>query len=60
MAKADAEEVARRATNAQVLEDVERLVGVRNEHQARRMLLLFSPTIGAAIYAAAIQHAGHK
>ena len=48
-AKADMEAAARRATDAQVLEDAERLVADWNERQARRMPLLFSPTIGAAI-----------
>jgi len=48
-AKADAEAAARRATDAQVLEDAERLIGAWNERQARRMPMLFSPTIGAAL-----------
>ena len=47
-AKADAEAAARRATDAQVLQDAERLIGAWNERQARRMPLLFAPTIGAA------------
>jgi hypothetical protein len=42
---------ARRATDAQVLEDAERLIGAWNERQAKRMPILFSPTIGAAITA---------
>ncbi len=42
---------ARRATDTQLLEDAERLITVWNEHQARRMPMLFSPTIGAAIAA---------
>ena len=46
-AKADAEAAARRATDAQVLQDAERLIGAWNERQARRMPLLFAPTIGA-------------
>jgi hypothetical protein len=41
----------RRATDAQVLEDAERLIGAWNERQAKRMPMLFSPTIGAAIAA---------
>ena len=41
----------RRATDAQVLEDAERLIAARNERQAKRMPILFSPTIGAAITA---------
>jgi hypothetical protein len=47
-AKADAGAAARRATDAQVLEDAERLVVAWNERQAERMPMLFSPTIGAA------------
>jgi hypothetical protein len=42
---------ARRATDAQVLVDAERLVGAWNERQAKRMPMLFSPTIRAAITA---------
>jgi hypothetical protein len=42
---------ARRATDAQVLEDAERLIGAWNERQAKRMPMLFSPTIGAAVTA---------
>ena len=40
-----------RATDAQVLEDAERLITAWNERQAKRMPMLFSPTIGAAITA---------
>jgi hypothetical protein len=43
------EAATRRATDAQVLEDAERLISVWNERQAKRMPMLFSPTIGAAI-----------
>ncbi len=50
-AKADAEAVARRASDAQVLEDAERLIGAWNERQAKRMPMIFSPTIGGAIAA---------
>ncbi len=50
-AKADAEASARRANDAQVLEDAERLIGAWNERQARRMPLLFAPTIAAALAA---------
>jgi hypothetical protein len=46
---AEKEAAARRATDAQVLEDAERLIDVWNERQAKRMPMLFSPTIGAAI-----------
>src|SRR5436190_11312486 len=46
---AEKEAVARRATDAEVLEDAERLIGAWNERQAKRMPMLFSPTIGAAI-----------
>jgi hypothetical protein len=48
---ADAEAATRRATDAQVLEDAERLIGAWNERQAKRMPMLFSPTIGAAVAA---------
>lgn len=48
-AKAEAMASARRATHAQVLENAERLIAAWNERQARRMPMLFSPTIGAAI-----------
>jgi len=50
-AKADAEGAVRRATDAQVLEDAERLIAAWNERQANRMPMLFAPTIGAAIAA---------
>jgi hypothetical protein len=42
---------ARRATDAEVLEDAERLFTAWNQRQAKRMPMLFSPTIGAAIAA---------
>ena len=45
------EAASRRTTDAQVLEDAERLIGALNERQAKRMPMLFSPTIGAAITA---------
>jgi hypothetical protein len=38
-------------TDAQILEDAERLIAAWNERQAKRMPTLFSPTIGAAITA---------
>jgi hypothetical protein len=50
-ARADAEAATRRAADGQVLEDAERLIAAWNERQARRMPMLFSPTIGAAIAA---------
>jgi len=50
-AKAVAEAAAKRATDAQVLEDAERLIAAWNERQARRMPMLFAPTIGAALAA---------
>jgi hypothetical protein len=43
------EAAARRATEAQVLEDAERLIDAWNERQAKRMPMLFSPTIGAGV-----------
>ena len=48
---AEKEAAARRATEAQVLEDAERLIAAWNERQAKQMPMLFSPTIGAAITA---------
>ncbi len=36
---------------AQVLEDAESLIGAWNERQAKRMPMLFSPTLGAAVAA---------
>jgi len=48
---AEKKAAARRATDAQVLEDAERLIGAWNERQAKRMPMLFSPTIGTAITA---------
>ena len=48
---AEKEAAARRATDRQILEDAEQLVTAWNERQAKRMPMLFSPTIGAAITA---------
>jgi hypothetical protein len=48
---AEKEAAARRATDAQVLEDAEHLIAAWNDRQAERMPMLFSPTIGAAIAA---------
>jgi hypothetical protein len=48
---AEKEAASRRATDGQVLEDAERLIAAWNERQAKRMPILFSPTIGAAITA---------
>jgi hypothetical protein len=48
---AEQETAARRATDAQVFEDAERLIAAWNERQAKRMPMIFSPTIGAAITA---------
>ena len=45
------EAATRRATDVQVLEDAERLITAWNERQAKRMPMIFSPTIGAAIRA---------
>jgi len=44
---AEKEAASRRATDAQVLEDAERLIAAWNERQAKQMPMLFSPTIGA-------------
>ncbi len=48
---AEKEAAAQRATDAQVLEDAERMIAAWNERQAKRMPMLFSPTIGAAVAA---------
>jgi len=48
---AEKEAANRRATDAQVLEDAERLIAAWNERQALRAPMIFSPTIGAAIAA---------
>jgi hypothetical protein len=48
---AEKEATTRRATDAQVLEDAERLIAAWNERQALRAPMIFSPTIGAAIKA---------
>jgi hypothetical protein len=48
---AEKEAASRRATDAQVLEDAERLIAVWNERQALRAPMIFSLTIGAAIRA---------
>ena len=48
---AEKEAASRRATDAQVLEDAERVIAAWNERQAKRMPMLFSPTIGVAIAA---------
>jgi len=48
---AEKQAATRRATDAQVLEDTERLIAAWNERQALRMPLLYSPTIGAALAA---------
>jgi hypothetical protein len=45
--EAEKEAAARRATDRQILEDAEQLVIAWNERQAKRMPMLFSPTIGA-------------
>jgi hypothetical protein len=49
--EAEKEAAARRAVERQILEDAEQLVTAWNERQAKRMPMLFSPTIGAAITA---------
>ncbi len=48
---AENEAAGRRATEAQILEDAERLITAWNEREEMRMPMLFSPTIGAAIAA---------
>src|SRR6516162_8989596 len=49
---AEKEAATRRATDAQVLEDAERLmIAAWNERQALHAPIIFSPTIGAAVRA---------
>src|ERR1700733_6753316 len=48
---AEKEAKARRSTEKQILEDADHLIGEWNERQAKRMPMLFSPTIAAAITA---------
>ena len=48
---AEKEAASRRAIDAKVLEDAERLIAAWNERQEKRMPMLYSPTIGAAILA---------
>src|SRR5215469_5186390 len=48
---AEKEAASRRATDAQALEDAERLITAWNERQALHAPMIFSPTIGAAIRA---------
>jgi hypothetical protein len=50
-AAAEKKAADRRATEAQILEDAGRLVAAWNERQAKRMPMLFSPTIGCALKA---------
>jgi hypothetical protein len=49
--EAEKEAAARRATEKKILEDADHLITVWNERQAKRMPMLLSPTIGAAITA---------
>jgi hypothetical protein len=48
-AKADAAAANRHATDAQMLEDADRLIDAWNKRQTLRAPMIFSPTIGAAI-----------
>ena len=48
---AEKEAASRRASDAQMLEDAERLIAAWNDRQAKRMPMLSSPTIGAAVAA---------
>ena len=48
---AEKEAAGRRATDAQVIEDAEHLIGAWNERQAKQMPMLLSPTIGAVVTA---------
>ena len=49
--EAEQEAAARRTTERQILGDADHLITVWNERQAKRMPMLFSPAIGAAIAA---------
>jgi hypothetical protein len=49
--EAEKEAAGRRATDRQILEDADHLITVWNERQAKRMPMLFSPTIAAAVTA---------
>jgi hypothetical protein len=46
---AEREAASRRASDAQMLEDAERLITAWNDRQEKQMPMLFSPTIGAAL-----------
>jgi hypothetical protein len=48
---AEKEAAARGATDAQILADADRLIAAWNERQAKRMPMIFSATIGAAVTA---------
>ena len=48
---AETKATEQRATDPQIVADAERLVVLWNERQARRMPMLFAPTVGAAIAA---------
>jgi len=45
--RAEKEAAARRATDRQILKDADHLITVWNQRQAKRVPMLFSPTIGA-------------
>jgi hypothetical protein len=45
--KAEKEAASRRATDRQILDEAEQLMTAWNERQARRMRMLFSPTMPA-------------
>jgi hypothetical protein len=55
---AEKEAANRRATDIQVLDDAERLIAAWNERQAKRMPMLFSPTISAHAPRPAIRSCG--
>ena len=57
---AEKQAASRRATDAQVLEDAERLITAWNERQAKRMPMLFSLTIGAATTIEAQPRGGYR
>ena len=49
--EADKGATARRGLGPQILADAERLIAAWNERQAKRVPMLFAPTIGAAVAA---------
>ncbi len=57
---AEKEAATRRATEREVLQDAAQLATAWNERQAKRMPMLFSPTIGAADGGIVVYHDGDE